>query len=203
MSKLGKAAPGRGLTRRRLTSLADGAPAAASRRLLVGFDGSDAARAALDHASELAHRNHGCLSVVLVLSDQMCMGWPLLATAPPLRDLQQDVIDDLRRSVDGLAEDISVVSVVRRGAVGPALAREAIRGRCDTIVIGRRCGVWSRLTGGVRRYLSRHAQARLIVVPAPSTGLLARGREGAAETLSGIAGSRVAGSPSLSRPQLG
>ena len=178
-----------------------GREAAPARRVLVGFDGSDAAHAALEHAAELAQRNHGCLTIVLVLTEQVCMGWPMLATAPPLGDIQQAVIGDLRRAVEELAEDISVVSVVRRGPVGPALLREALRNQCDAIVIGRRCGVWSRLTGGVRRYLSWHAEAQLIVVGAPTPGRLALGR--GAGALSRIKATRAAGPPSLGRAQLG
>ncbi len=150
----------------------DGAPA---RRLLVGFDGSDAARIALCHAAALAHTGHGCLTVALVHGQPPCCAWPLVAMAETPQEQERRELEALRAAVAGLAQDISVVSVVCRGAAGPALLREARRTGAEAIVIGARRGAWSRLTGGVAHYLHKHAEMPVIVCgqrseePVPST----------------------------------
>jgi nucleotide-binding universal stress UspA family protein len=138
---------------------------AAARRLLVGFDGSPESWGALRHAVRTARRNHGCLVVVSVVAetDRCVVASPFgLCVALP-RDPVQTACELLHRAVERLPEEVSVVTVVRRGRVGAVLTQEAARHCCDAIVIGTRRGVLSRLTGGVERYLRRHSQAKLIV----------------------------------------
>jgi nucleotide-binding universal stress UspA family protein len=136
------------------------------RRPLIGFDGSPPARAALRHAARAARRNPGRVTVVLVITQPWYAGLcPPVAIVPPACDLEQAAIDELRDAVEHLTKDISVVSLVRRGPVGRALAREAGHRCCDAIVIGSHRGVWSGLTGGVERYLRQHAHTPVIVVP--------------------------------------
>lgn len=95
-----------------------------------------------------------------------CGGWPLVAMVPPPPDREKQQLQTLREAVDELEQDTSVVWVVCEGAVGPALAREASRNGCDAIVIGAPSSRWTRLTGGVARYLERHSGIEVIVVPA-------------------------------------
>ena len=137
----------------------------AARRLLVGFDGSPASVNALRRAARTARRNHGCLLVVSVVTDQAgcVLVSPLgLCVAIP-EDPEQTALDSLQGAVEALPEDVSVCTVVCRGRVGPVLAAQAIRHGCDAIVIGAHHGFWSWLTGGVEGYLRRHSQTRLIV----------------------------------------
>jgi nucleotide-binding universal stress UspA family protein len=138
---------------------------AAARRLLVGFDGSPASLGALRRAVRTARRNHGCLIVVSVVTDSercvvaspfgMCVAVPA--------DPERAALQSLHEAVERVPKEVSVVTVVRHGRVGPVLVREAERHCCDAIVIGARRGVWSRLTGGVEGYLRRHGQVKLIV----------------------------------------
>jgi len=136
----------------------------AARRLLVGFDGTPAAVDALRHAVRLARRNHGLLVVVYVVPEFA----PAVVVSPfgtcsPLPEdprLATELLNDAARHVP---DGISLVRIVQPGRVGPVLAKAAERFGCDTIVIGVHHGLWSRLTGGVERYLRRHAEARLIV----------------------------------------
>jgi len=136
---------------------------------MVGFDGSPPAFAALRAASLLAASNHGLLTVVLVLPSEpwSASPCPLAPVLPPACDLEQAAVDQMRGAVGELAGDISVVSLLCRGRVGPTLANEAARHLCDAIVIGAHCGLISRLTGGVERYLRHHAQTELLVVQTP------------------------------------
>lgn len=144
----------------------------APQRPLVGFDGSPPAYAALEHAAQLTRLNHGLLTVVLVLRAEpwSASPCPLAPIVPPPYDFEKAAIEQLREAVEELSEDISVVSMLCHGRVGPTLAREVGRHCCDAIVIGTRCGLRSRLTGGVARYLQRHVPAPVLVVdPAPSS----------------------------------
>jgi nucleotide-binding universal stress UspA family protein len=138
---------------------------AAARRLLVGFDGSQASLGALRHAVRIARRNHGCLVLVSVVTDtgRCVVASPFGLCAALPEDPEQTALELLREAVERLPEDISVVTVVRHGRVGPLLACEAARHCCDAIVIGARRGFWSRLTGGVERRLRRHSRVKLIV----------------------------------------
>lgn len=141
----------------------------APQRPLVGFDGSPPAYAALEHAAQLTRRNHGLLTVVLVLRAEhwSASPCPLAPIVPPPYDFEKAAIDQLRDAVEELSEDISVVSLLCHGRVGPTLAREVGRHCCDAVVIGARCGLCSWLTGGVARYLRQHVQAPVLVVKPP------------------------------------
>lgn len=138
--------------------------ASALRRPLVGFDGSPAARAALRRGASLARANHGCLRVALVIGRQPCCAWPMVGVTETPEQYTLRQLDMLRRAIDALEPDISVVSVACRGATAPALARAARDGHCDAIVIGAPRGLWTRFTGGVGRQVRRNSDIPLIVV---------------------------------------
>lgn len=138
------------------------------RRLLVQFDGSKASWAALRHAEAIARRNHGCLVVAQVLDGAWCAcGWPGFSIAVPASEMERMAMRELRAAVDTLSDDVSVVSVVGRGAVGRALARIAVTHQCDAIVLGprRRLGglTWP---GAAERQLRRHSRLPVLVVGA-------------------------------------
>jgi nucleotide-binding universal stress UspA family protein len=140
----------------------------ATRQLLVGFDGSPPARIALRRAAHIARHDNACLTILLALDvPRLAAASVLTGTALPLELLERDASDELRRAVAELPADISVASLAVHGAAGPALAREAKRLCADAIVIGSRRGICTRLTGGVARYLRRHAPAQVIVVKPP------------------------------------
>lgn len=148
------------------------------RRPMVGFDGSPGAFAALRAGSLLAAGNHGLLTVVLVLPAEpwSAGSCPLAPVLPPPCDVEQAAVDQLRAAVQELCEDISVVSLLCHGRVGPTLVREAARHLCDAIVIGARRGLVSRLTGGVERYLRHHCETELVVVGASKLQVALPGR---------------------------
>jgi len=141
---------------------------AGPRRLLVGFDASATAWAALARAMATARQNHGCLTVVYVAAQTVpILASPMIPGLTSPCNLHEPAVDALRAAVAGLATDVSVASVVsddRR--VGRALVGEAERRCCDAIVIGSSGGLGARLTGGVGRYLRRHAEVEVIVVTA-------------------------------------
>jgi nucleotide-binding universal stress UspA family protein len=145
----------------------------AGQRLLVGFDGSPGARAALQRAAELARNRHGCLTVVLVVDrtwSAICSGLAPVAAGVAVAEAEAAAFAELRRAIDELPPDVSVRWLICRGPAGAALAREARRSACDTIVIGAPRSLLSRLTGGVRGYLRRHSGLPLVVVRTRRSG---------------------------------
>jgi nucleotide-binding universal stress UspA family protein len=135
-----------------------------ARRLLVGFDGSRASRAALEEAAELARREHGTLTVVTAIWPGMLEGCAWLAPAAgPRPDPEQLASSCLRAAIDALPPDVSVTWLARRGDPASVLAREAEAHCCDAIAIGRR-GFAHLLAGGVARALRRHTELPVMVL---------------------------------------
>jgi len=156
-------------------SLSHGGSAGASqpiRRPLIGFDGSVASLGALDYAVSAARHNRGCLVVVSVVRKpiEIVAAWPFVVAAPPSASPEECALEVLRAAVESLPTDMSVVTMVCHGRVGPVLLREAARHLCDAIVIGAPSGLWSRLTGGVARYLRWRAGVDVVVVLRPNAG---------------------------------
>lgn len=138
----------------------------AARHLLIGFDGSEPAHAALRWAEDVAQRNHVCLTIVLVVHRPWFAGiWPVLSSAPAACELERAAIDALRTAVGALAQDVSVVWQVSHGPVGAVLEREAFRHDCDAIVIGRGHRQRRPWPGTIERYLRWHVLKPVVVVP--------------------------------------
>jgi nucleotide-binding universal stress UspA family protein len=140
------------------------------RRLLVGFDGSKAACAALDWAEGVARQHHGRLTLVMVAGQPWlaACGWPGLSTAPSRAEVEAAASAILRQAIDELAPDVSVTSLVLSGPVGQALAREARRQDCDLIVIGRGRRLLRPWPGPVERFLQRHSDIPVVTIAAPA-----------------------------------
>jgi uncharacterized membrane protein YbhN (UPF0104 family)/nucleotide-binding universal stress UspA family protein len=134
--------------------------AADPHRILVGFDGSPPARAALAWASDLARRTHGSLTVVLAVAQPWWSFFPGLAGAA--YELERATVSTLQRAVAELAADVSVAWLVSHDPAAVALRREAARQGSDAIVIGSHRRRWH---GWLERSLRRHAPAPVIAVP--------------------------------------
>ncbi len=158
---------------RSLSHDGSGAPAPI-RRSLIGFDGSVSSIGALDYAARAARHNRGCLVVVSVVRKpiEIAAAWPFVVAAPPSASPEQYALAALRVAVETLPTDVSVLTIVCRGRVGPVLLREAAHHLCDAIVVGAPSGLWSRLTGGVARYLRWRGAVDVVVVPRSIAGAL-------------------------------
>ena len=151
-----------------------------AQRLLVGFDGSEPSRAALAWAAGVAQREHGSLTVVLVLNQAWwcSTGAAGFSLAPAACEIERASIEVLHKAIAELDHDVSVVSLVAHGTIATALARAAERYCCTAIVIGRGQGFWSRLTGGVARWLRRRTSLPVIAVPAEGSATRAEAAAG-------------------------
>jgi nucleotide-binding universal stress UspA family protein len=112
------------------------------RRILVAFDGSPHAHAALAEAIELARDDHGRLTVIAVAPDPNL--WLGAATEVPvnLGGTEEQTIDEYQRVLDRAVQivplDVPVTKLLRRGAAAPEILAEVRDNQHDLIVIGSR-----------------------------------------------------------------
>ncbi len=112
------------------------------RRILVAFDGTPHARAALAEAVRLAHANNGRLTVLVVVPNaSLWMGaaWEAPVSLAALdRSTEQAYQAILDRAVDDVPLDLPVVKLLRRGAVATEIIAQVRSGDYDAIVMGSR-----------------------------------------------------------------
>lgn len=140
------------------------------RRILVGYDGSRPARAALDYAVAAAQEGHATLTVLLALPMPSTAGSPWMPMAGDvILEFREALQDDLAARVAALPVDISITSIVSEAAPGPALVAEAERGHHDVIIIGVPTGLLHKISGGILGYLQRHSPIPVVAVPSAET----------------------------------
>ena len=110
------------------------------RRILVAFDDSPAARAALAHAVRLAQAHHGRLTIITVApSDSSWIGtaWEAPVAVPAADETalraHKAILD---RGVDEVPPDIPVVKMLRQGSAAAEIVVEAGSGDYDAVVMG-------------------------------------------------------------------
>lgn len=149
-------------------------PGFALRRIAVGFDGGDHARAALELAVQLAQAANAELVVQGVIDDEIpTPGWAKMWVVPFRDEWEKaigDQIDTLKQQMTSAVEGVDLdvrTEVVRRS---PAQSLTALSAHVDLIVIGsRRWGAAARLLlGSSGEALARTSQAALLLVPAPA-----------------------------------
>lgn len=146
------------------------------RRLVVGVDGTEAARVALDWAADTVGL-HGFLHAIVAVDPKvefvvdLVTGDPTTFLESVFRDLDSSWTQAARARVGGLTADL-----VERGAPD-ALAAAAAEFRADAIVVGAHVthrGVPKRI-GATTKDLLRKLDVPLIVVPAVSRSGLGEG----------------------------
>jgi nucleotide-binding universal stress UspA family protein len=139
------------------------------KKILVGYDGSDSARAALQKAALLAKESDGELTAIWVHE-------PL----PHLSDLPGEFEEEMEATghsvrfreretevqAIGTQYAISIRSELRSGHPAKAIIDAAEEGHYDLIVVGHRdhSGLWGRLLGDTADRISDHAHCSVLIV---------------------------------------
>jgi nucleotide-binding universal stress UspA family protein len=140
--------------------------AARYRRMLIGYDGSEASERALRQGLGLAKRI-GAQVEVLWVDEAAVIG----GTESELRDDEKrahESFDMLRKTINSAASEygLEVNASFRRGNAPRILVSEAESGGFRLIVLGHRgrSGLWGKLLGGVADRVSHHAQCDVLTV---------------------------------------
>lgn len=148
------------------------------RRILVAFDGSSHAQAALAEAFDLAHDNNGRVTVMAVVPQPDAWGLGNAFGAPIDLDglgksLEHDYRAMLDDAVDGGPADVPVTKILRHGAAAPAILAEAGARDHDLIIMGsrHRGELWSLVLGSVSHHVQQASPVPVLVVHAPEEGL--------------------------------
>jgi nucleotide-binding universal stress UspA family protein len=138
-------------------------------RILVGVDGSPAAKLALERAVELVEAGHGRLGLLC-----SAPGPPPLASVGPAvlpvsrRQLEQELVEWAQRNVEAAAklvpEEIPVTKLVAHGSPGRALLREARTGCWDLLIVGHSHHSRMPLLERVGERLNRRSPVPVLVV---------------------------------------
>jgi nucleotide-binding universal stress UspA family protein len=137
------------------------------RSILVAYDASPPARAALAHAIDIARTQNATLTVVTVAPP--VTPYAALGGISP-RELEDDVgswADRVARdAVASVPDDVSVHHVERSGNVGEELVKELEERDYDLIVLGSRGRgrLETNVFGSVNAYVHYHTQTALLSV---------------------------------------
>jgi nucleotide-binding universal stress UspA family protein len=141
-------------------------------RVLVAFDGSDGAWAALEQAIGVAVANRAALTIAAVVEMPRCV-WTFpgsLVLPYGYDDLRHGIEADLRRCLaearDEVPAAVEVDTVLLHGRAAPQLAELAEHGHYDLLVTGpHRRGRLSRLLGrSVTRALLTRSRVSVLAV---------------------------------------
>jgi nucleotide-binding universal stress UspA family protein len=146
------------------------------RRVLVAFDGSDGAWAALAQAIEIAASNHALLTIAAVVQEPRCVWMGPGAMAVPYtretirRELEREMLRHLANARDEVPATLSVTTQLLRGRAARVLAEYAEAGCYDLVVTGpRSTGRFSRwLRHSVTHGLLTRGRTSVLAVKAPS-----------------------------------
>jgi nucleotide-binding universal stress UspA family protein len=137
-------------------------------RIVCAVDFSDASRAALEHAAELARRFHAELVLVHVWKGSP--GEESAAAAPPtLTDQEEAELEGKLESWEREAEQIAgreVRTLLTSGSPAPEIARIASEEKAELVVTGTRgrTGFERAVLGSVAEDIVRHAPCAVLIV---------------------------------------
>lgn len=138
-------------------------------RILVAFDGSEHAHAALAEAIEMAQANRARLTVMTVVPDDNL--WLGAAVEVPLNlggleSTKREYAATLDRGVQAVPADVPVTKRLTRGAVAMAILAEVGHHHYDLIVMGSRGrgGLRSMLLGSVSHAVLHSSPVPVLVV---------------------------------------
>jgi nucleotide-binding universal stress UspA family protein len=137
------------------------------RRILVAFDGSDGAWAALERAIDIAQRERALLTIAAVVPEPSAWVGMGLVSLPYSRetlrrDAQRAMEQALAAARDEVPATVSVTTRLLSGRPGVALGRLVEDGDFDLVVTGPRPA--ARLRRSVTRAVLAHSRASLLAV---------------------------------------
>jgi nucleotide-binding universal stress UspA family protein len=145
-------------------------------RVLVGFDGSPGAWAALDEGIAVAVRERALLTIAGVVREPVLwlgMGAaPVPYTPDALRtEAEREMERLLAAARDEVPATVSVTTRLLHGTPARALGELADKGGYDLVVVGPRRVTWLRrlLGAGVTHRLLSRVQASVLAVKTPAT----------------------------------
>jgi nucleotide-binding universal stress UspA family protein len=147
------------------------------RRLLIAYDDSSHAQAALAEAIDLARATDGRLTIIAVAPEPSLSGMGGEYWAPVNADDRSARIEQayqamLARAADTVPVDVQVTTILAHGAAASAIIDEARRGH-DLVVMGSRGRgeLSSLLLGSVSRHVLQASPIPVLVIHlAPSPG---------------------------------
>jgi nucleotide-binding universal stress UspA family protein len=144
------------------------------RSVLVAFDASSHAEAALTTAIELVEAGRGRLTIITVVPEpslwgSSCTYWTPVDFGAVGREVDDAYRTMLDEAVETVPADAPVTKILKRGAAGCAILEEAQRGGHDLIVMGSRGrgNLHSALLGSVSRHVLRATVVPVLIVHAP------------------------------------
>lgn len=137
-------------------------------RIVVGVDGSDHSRRALQHAMEEARRHHAKLTVVHAYPTPtpIAMYGTAVPVGPTREELQQAGRDVIDRTIGTRPTDVDIECIATNGPAAKTLVR--IAQGADLLVVGSRGrgGFRGLLLGSTSHQVVSHAACPVLVVPA-------------------------------------
>jgi nucleotide-binding universal stress UspA family protein len=133
--------------------------------ILVGVDGSAGSQRALAYAADVAHSEHGRLTLIAVVPPPL---WTRMAFPPVGYDHRVIVAgwaQVLHAAADCLPEDVPVTTRFVHGRPADAIVCRAVEGCHDLVVVG--CegrGLLHGAIGGVSRKVARRCPVPVLVV---------------------------------------
>jgi nucleotide-binding universal stress UspA family protein len=151
--------------------------------ILIAYDGSDDAKAAIEHAAELVSGQPAVVVTVWEPYVELLSRYPA-AGALMAGDDAGEIDDASRTAADAAAEEGAALArshgleatghgVARQDSVAETLLAEADRTNATAIVVGSRGlgGFGSLLLGSVSHALLQHADRPVVIVPSPKVAL--------------------------------
>jgi nucleotide-binding universal stress UspA family protein len=138
--------------------------------ILVAFDASPSAWAALDQAADLAATGNATLTVIGVVPPLPSFAYRAGVSIDRLKaEAANEVEESLREARERLRDDVAATTVQREGHPGEQIVKQVEEARHDLVVLGTRG--WGRLRanvfGSVNAYVHYHSRVAMLIVNAP------------------------------------
>jgi nucleotide-binding universal stress UspA family protein len=142
------------------------------RSILVAYDGSRHAEAALDEAIDLVRSQGGRLTLIGVATRPPWVPSGYAAAMPTEAELMAEVEQRLDRVVERVPEGVPVATVVRSGSPAQEILDRIGQGQHDLVVMGSRGhgGIRTLLLGSVSRAVVYRSPVPVVIVHAAKAG---------------------------------